>query len=329
MDNLMCRCSLHSCSRKEKEWEDAEILITGGTGSLGKAIVKKLLLLNPHGIRIYSRDEFKQYQMAKELKDYDHISYLLGDVRDLKRLELATKGVDIIIHAAAMKHISKCEDNPIEAIKTNIQGSENVIMASLNNGVKTVMNISTDKAVYPVNFYGVTKALSEKLFVHSNIYGAGRTKFACCRYGNVLGSRGSIIPLFKEQAKTGILTITDKDMTRFWITLEEIADFVIGKIKNCKGGEIFIPKMPSMKIVDLAQVVAPMSSIKEVGIREGEKLHECLITVEESVHAKIFQNHYEIIRDYFNPIPFSYTSQNNPCWLTAGQLKEKLNANND
>jgi len=269
-------------------WANKEILITGGTGSLGRTLTNTFLAAShnwvPKGIRIFSRDELKQWEMKKEIDDRAPVSFLVGDIRDRKRVELATKGVDIIIHAAALKQVPACEDNPLEAIQTNVIGAQNVLYAALENDIKKVMAISTDKAVYPINLYGATKLCAEKLFIQGNVYSGGRSPlFSCCRYGNVLGSRGSVVPLFKEQyQKTGKVTVTDKRMTRFWITLPTVANFIIGAIDRMIGGELFIPKMPSAGIIDIINAVTPDAEVVDIGIRPGEKIHEILITKEEA-----------------------------------------------
>jgi len=268
------------------DWKNKEILITGGTGSLGKAVTKRLLTeCHPKGIRIYSRDELKQWEMRQIIDQWEckgNVSFLIGDVRDEKRLSLAMEGVNIVIHTAAMKQVPSCEENPIEAVKTNIQGSQNVITAAINSGtVERVMGISTDKACMPINLYGVTKAAMEKLFIHGNVYSKGKEripKISCCRYGNVIGSRGSVIPLFKEQAKTGTITVTDPDMTRFWITLPRVAKFIVDNLESMEGGEIFVPFMPSMSMFQIAEAIAPEANIKIIGVRKGEKMHEDLVS---------------------------------------------------
>jgi len=294
--------------------KNKEILVTGGTGSLGKIIIKKLLKLNPKGIRVYSRDEYKQWLMRKEFGT-KKISYLIGDVRDEKRMQLAMQGVDIVINTAAMKQVPACEENPIEAIKTNVNGSINIIHAAIENKVKKVMHISTDKAVYPVNLYGMTKGCTEKLFIHGNTYSPHTTTFSCCRYGNVIGSRGSVVPLFRKQKETGILNITDKKMTRFWIKLDDVAEFIIHKIKIMKGQEIFIPEMPSAAITDIAKVIGPSCKIKEIGIRDGEKIHEHLITNEESHFTEKIINgeksYFKIGVNKINQDAFCYHSGDN------------------
>lgn len=303
--------------------KNKEILITGGTGSLGKVITKKLLELDVKGIRVYSRCEYKQWQMKKEFGT-DKISYLIGDVRDEKRLSLAMKGVDIVINTAAMKQVPACEENPIEAIKTNVDGAINVIYAAIENNVKKVMHISTDKAVYPINLYGMTKGCTEKLFINANTYSPHGTIFSCCRYGNVIGSRGSVIPLFRKQAKTGVLKITDYEMTRFWINIDKVANFIIKRINSMDGQEIFVPVMPSAKIIDLASVIGPDCKIETIGIRDGEKMHEVLLTNEESSFTEVIckdqDSYYKITTKRINQVPFSYHSGDN-IFLTKDQIK--------
>jgi FlaA1/EpsC-like NDP-sugar epimerase len=310
---------------------DQEILITGGTGSLGKTITKLLLDEHkPRGIRIYSRDEYKQWLMQQEFAEYKNISYLIGDIRDEKRLDRAMKGVDIVFNAAAMKQVPACEYNPEECVKTNVNGSQNILNTAINNKISIVMHISTDKAVYPINIYGACKAVAEKLFIHGNIYSAYRTLFSVCRYGNVLGSRGSIIPLFKKQAKTGTITITDKKMTRFLISLSDVAKFIIDNVCITTGAEIFIPKMPSMKIIDIAKTIASKCRFEEIGIRQGEKLHECLITEEESVFVEEKENMYVIqsTEEEKNKKRWSYTSNTNKNKMTEFELFNKIEKEN-
>lgn len=305
---------------------NSEILIIGGTGSLGKTITKILLSkYKPKGIRIFSRDELKQWELKQDLAGYGgNVSFLLGDVRDRKRLKRAMQGVDIVYNTAAMKQVPACEYNPLEAVKTNIIGAVNVIDCALDNDVKIVMHVSTDKAVYPINLYGATKTVAEKLFLNANIYNKGGkgTKFSCVRYGNVLGSRGSIIPLFKKQmAETGSITITDKGMTRFWIGLKTVAEFIIESAERTKGNEIYIPKMRTAKVVDLAKIIAPDAKIIQVGIRKGEKLHETLITYEESRHT-YKQTEYFIVNEneeYFGN-PWTYTSNMSEYEMTRKEL---------
>ena len=273
------------------------ILITGGTGSFGKVCVKTLLEKhNPKTVRIYSRDELKQWEMEKKFKS-DKLRFFIGDVRDYERLKRACEGVDVIIHAAALKQVPAAEYNPMEAVKTNIGGAMNVINAALDNNIPRVIALSTDKAAAPVNTYGATKLVSDKLFIQSNAYrGPNRdTRFSVVRYGNVIASRGSVIPLFRVQRATGELTITHPEMTRFWITLPQSVEFVLSSIEIMQGGEMFVPKIPSMKIMDLAKVMAPEASCRIVGIRPGEKLHECLITKEEGRHTYEMKDRYVVL----------------------------------
>ncbi len=317
--------------------ENKTILITGGTGSFGQKFTEIILKEhNPKAVRIYDHDELSEVEMERKFND-PRLRFFIGDVRDKSRLHRAMNGVDIVVHAAALKHVPICEYNPIEAVKTNIDGAVNVIDAAIDNSVEKVIAISTDKAVHPVNLYGATKMVAEKLFVQGNSYtGERKTRFSCVRYGNVLGSSGSVIPLFLEQEKNGEITITDEKMTRFWITLEQGIRFVIKCIEIMKGGEIFIPKIPSMKIIDLAEVVAPTAKKKIIGIRSGEKLHEILITGEEAEHTKEFDNYFAVEPEYpfwqkdnfrdGNPLPrgFRYTSNNNDKWITKEEMKEIL-----
>lgn len=272
-----------------------EVLITGGTGSLGKALTKLLLeKCHPHGIRIFSRDELKQWEMKQTLKDQP-VSFLIGDIRDRKRLELACKGVNILIHAAALKQVVASEDNPLETINTNIIGSQNILYAALENKIDKVIGISTDKAVLPINLYGATKLCMEKLFIKGNTYSGQRSpRFSICRYGNVIGSRGSVISLFKEQTKTGTFTITDPKATRFWISLKKVAQFIIDRIEKMKGGEIFVPKMPSCEIGEIANAINPNAGIKVIGLAQGEKAHEVLVTSEEAERTEIHGDYYII-----------------------------------
>lgn len=317
------------------------ILITGGTGSFGKKITEVILKeFNPKAIRIFSRGELEQQKMRERFKGYKNsgkLRFFIGDVRDKNRLHRATYGVDIIIHTAALKQVPTCEYNPIEAVRTNVGGAANIIDVAIDNGVKKVMNLSTDKAVYPVNLYGATKLVAEKLFTQGNVYrGKNKTKFSCVRYGNVMGSRGSVIPIFLKQKKEGIITITDIDMTRFWITLEQATHFVLDCIGNMQGGEIFIPKIPSMKIIDLAKAIAPEAKIKVTGIRPGEKIHEILLTAEEARHAKGFVSYFIIEPEYVfwdknyleegeSLLPgLIYSSDNNKNWLAKTGLNKIL-----
>ena len=274
------------------------ILITGGTGSFGHRYVSTLLeQYDLKRLVIYSRDELKQYDMAMKFQGHENVMrFFIGDVRDASRLKEAVRGIDIIIHAAAIKHVPIAEYNPMECIKTNIYGAENVIQAALDNNVEHVMALSTDKAANPINLYGATKLASDKLFVAANNMSGGRTKFAVVRYGNVVGSRGSVIPFFKKLIKEGAdsLPITHKDMTRFWITLQQGVDFVLKCMERMDGGEIFVPKIPSVRIVDLAKAMAPDLPIKTIGIRPGEKLHEIMCPADDS-HLTVEFDDYFII----------------------------------
>lgn len=309
------------------------ILITGGTGSFGKTFTSLLLKEgNPDSVRIYSRGELLQWEMQQKIHD-ERLRFFIGDVRDKDRLYRAMNDVDIVVHAAALKQVPAAEYNPMEAVKTNIDGAANIINASIDNDVERVMALSTDKAVHPVNLYGATKMVAEKLFVQGNAYAGGRkTRFACTRYGNVVGSRGSIIPLFLEQRKQGRVTITDERMTRFWLTLEQGARFVAQCIETMKGGEIFVPKIPSMRITDLAKVIAPDCKVEIIGIRPGEKLHEVLLTEDEARHSKDMGDCFIIepeLRFWQKnnghkgkslPEGFRYSSESNTTWLDADKL---------
>jgi UDP-N-acetylglucosamine 4,6-dehydratase (inverting) len=311
------------------------ILVTGGTGSFGQKFTEILLKeCSPKGIRIYSRGELMQMQMSQKFEDA-RMSFLIGDVRDRNRLYRAMRGVDIVVHAAAMKQVPACEYNPIEAVKTNIEGTINLIDAAVDNNVKKVMLISTDKAVHPVNLYGATKMVAEKLGIQGNAYSGGKTPwFSCVRYGNVIGSRGSVIPLFKEQQKKGVITITDEKMTRFWISLDQGVRFVMNSIEIMKGGEIFIPKIPSMRLTDLADAIAPNVKKEYVGIRAGEKLHEVLLTEDEARHAKEYEHGFVIEPEHrfwqkdegtvgeALPEGFRYASDTNTIWLSNEDLKK-------
>jgi len=314
-------------------FKDKTILLTGGTGSFGNKFTEIMLRDHkPEAIRIFSRGEKKQFDMANKFND-DRLRFFIGDVRDSTRLHRAMYDVDIVIHAAALKQVPACEYNPIEAIRTNVDGAVNVIDTAIDNGVNRVMSISTDKAVHPVNLYGATKMTAEKLFIQGNFYsGKVRTKFSCVRYGNVIGSRGSVIPLFLEQKKKGALTVTDDKMTRFWITLDQGVKFVIDSVNKMRGGEIFVPKIPSMTLIELANAIAPEAKKKIVGIRPGEKIHEILLTEDESRHAREFSDSYVIepdppfweisekIRGIKLPEGFRYTSENNTVWMTKSKL---------
>src|SRR5207302_7131974 len=265
-------------------WSEQVVLVTGGTGSFGQKFVEIMLReYRPQRLVIFSRDEMKQHEMRAAGFEDPSLRYLIGDVRDPARLERALAGVTIVVHAAALKQVPACESNPFEAIQTNIMGARNVIDAAINQGVSRILALSTDKAVHPINVYGATKLCAEKMFVQANAYsGTQGTHFSCARYGNVAESRGGVIPVFLEQRKRGKITITDPRMTRFWITLDQGVRFVIHCLEQMHGGEIFIPKIPSMKLLDMAQAVAPECQIDCVGIRPGEKLHEVLLSEDES-----------------------------------------------
>ncbi|MBU1165634.1 UDP-N-acetylglucosamine 4,6-dehydratase (inverting) [Candidatus Micrarchaeota archaeon] len=319
-------------------FEGKTILVTGGTGSFGNKFARVLLdKYNPKSVRIYSRGELKQVEMERKLSD-DRLRFFIGDVRDRTRLYRAMNGVDILIHAAALKHVPVCEYNPIEAVKTNVEGALNIIDAAIDNGVERVVALSTDKAVQPVNLYGATKMVSEKLFIQANTYaGTRNTKFSVVRYGNVIGSSGSVIPLFAKQKEKGEITITDERMTRFWITLANGSELVINAVKKSKGGEIFIPKIPSTKITDLVEVMAPEAKRKIIGIRPGEKLHEILITPEEASHTIDMGDHYVIAPEFKFwgtnneecggkqvADGFYYSSDKNDWWLNKDEIRKLL-----
>lgn len=280
------------------------ILITGATGSAGREFIKQL---EGNKVIAFSRDELKQHDMSKEFEG--NIRYFLGDIRDKERLEMAFRGVDYVIHAAALKQVPAAEYNPFEAIKTNIVGAQNIIEASIHQGVKKVIALSTDKAVNPVNLYGASKLCMEKLFIAGNSYTKkDETKFSVVRYGNVLGSRGSVVPLFKSQRETGVLTITDKRMTRFWVSIEDAVRFVLDCLDIMEGEEIFIPKLKSQKIVDLAKEMCPVCELKEIGIRPGEKIHEVLISKDESRNVIEYDDYYVIKRTQQTCKEWEYTS---------------------
>ncbi len=266
------------------DWEKCSFLLTGGTGSFGKRFAQIAVQeLQPRKLIIFSRDELKQHEMRVAGFDGPSIRYFIGDVRDVDRLRRAMMGVDVVIHAAALKQVPACEYNPNEAIATNINGAKNVIEAALDRGVKRVLALSTDKAVNPVNLYGATKLVAEKLFIQANSYaGTGPTRFSCVRYGNVVGSRGSVVPLFLKQREDGTVTVTDPRMTRFWITLEQGVRFVIRALEQMHGGEVFVPKIPTTSIMEVVEAIAPGCRVEEIGVRPGEKLHEVLISEDEA-----------------------------------------------
>jgi UDP-N-acetylglucosamine 4,6-dehydratase len=330
-------------------FEGKTVLVTGGTGSFGRKFVKTILeRYNPKKVIVFSRDEFKQYQMQKEFprEKYPQLRFFLGDIRDKDRLYRAFEGVDYVIHAAALKHVPILEYNPSEAVKTNIYGVQNIIDAAIDQGIKKVIALSTDKAVNPINLYGATKLAMEKLLIAANAYtGSKETTFAVVRYGNVVGSRGSVIPYFKELVAKGekVLPITDERMTRFWITLDEGVETVIFALKESVGGEIFVPYIPSMRIVDLAKAICPNCSYKIIGIRPGEKLHETLLSEEESYHAVKVKapngRTYFVVLPQFSfetkdltkwkkyeklPEGFMFRSDKNDWWLTVEELRELI-----
>ena len=319
-------------------WSEQVVLVTGGTGSFGKKFVEIMLRdLHPRKLVIFSRDELKQHDMRASGFDHPSLRYFIGDVRDPQRLERAFSGVTVVVHCAALKQVPACEYNPFEAIQTNIMGGRHVIDAAINQGVRRVIALSTDKAVNPINLYGATKLCAEKMFVQANTYsGAQDTRFGCARYGNVVGSRGSVIPIFLEQRKRGKITITDPRMTRFWITLEQGVRFVIHCIEKMHGGEIFIPKIPSMRLVDMATTVAPGCDIEYIGIRPGEKLHEVLVSEDEARHTLETEDMYVIQPNHpwwrvdnwvdAKPVPdgFRYGSDNNARWMTSGDLEDLI-----
>jgi UDP-N-acetylglucosamine 4,6-dehydratase len=320
------------------DWTNKSVLITGGTGSFGKKFTKILLAeKNPRKIIIFSRDELKQHEMRVHGYDDPRLRYFIGDVRDRERLLRAMHGVDIVVHAAALKQVPACEYNPMEAVKTNILGTANVLEAALDAGVQKVLALSTDKAVSPANLYGGTKLVAEKLVIQSNNYAAGSgTRYACVRYGNVVGSRGSVVPLFIKMRSTGKITITDERMTRFWLSLEQGVHFVINCIEQMEGGEVFVPKIPSTKVMDLARAIAPDAKIDIIGIRPGEKLHEDLLSADEARNA-VERNGMYIIRppetlwnrnQHYEgaPLPegFSYTSDNNAEWLDVEGIRKYI-----
>jgi UDP-N-acetylglucosamine 4,6-dehydratase len=314
---------------------DKSVLVTGGTGSFGQMLIETLLKgEHPRRLIVFSRDELKQHEMQQRF-NAPCMRYFLGDVRDGERLRRAMDAVDIVVHTAALKQVPACEYNPFEAVKTNILVAVNVIDAAIDTGVEQVIALSTDKAVNPINLYGATKLCAEKLFVQGNAYvGARRTKFSCARYGNVVASRGSVIPLFQQQKKTGVLTITDKRMTRFWLTLSAGVEFVLQCIDKMQGGEIFIPRIPSMNIMDLVEAIAPGCETEVTGIRPGEKIHELLVSSDEARFTLEYPDMYVI-----QPAQmwweqgawkdgkavdheFSYTSDTNPNWLSVEELRE-------
>ncbi|HEV2147366.1 MAG TPA: UDP-N-acetylglucosamine 4,6-dehydratase (inverting) [Longimicrobiaceae bacterium] len=319
------------------------VLVTGGTGSFGHRFIETVLQrYEPKKLIVFSRDELKQFEMRQRFPEriYDNIRYFIGDVRDRERLYRAFDGVDVVIHAAALKQVPACEYNPLEAVKTNVLGAANIIDAAIDRDVKQVVALSTDKACNPVNLYGATKLCSDKLFTAANNYsGPHGTRFSVVRYGNVVGSRGSVVPFFMKMRETGVLPVTDERMTRFWITLEQGVEFVLRSLERMQGGEIFVPKIPSMSIMDLARAVAPECETKVVGIRPGEKLHEVMVAEDDARHTLEYEDYFAILPPFeqWDPISFArrnggthcpegfrYSSENNTQWLTEAQLREMI-----
>jgi UDP-N-acetylglucosamine 4,6-dehydratase len=321
------------------DWKNQVVLVTGGTGSFGKKFTRILLdEYQPKKVIIFSRDELKQHEMQVGGYNDPCLRYFIGDIRDRERLVRAMHGVDIVVHAAALKQVPACEYNPMEAIKTNIMGTANVVEAALDAGVKKVLTVSTDKAVSPANLYGATKLAAEKLTIQSNAYAAGSaTRYSCVRYGNVVGSRGSVVPLFLKQRSNGKVTITDDRMTRFWLSLEQGVRFVIECIEQMEGGEVFVPKIPSTKVVDLARAIAPNAEINIIGIRPGEKLHEVLISEDEARHTIEVDRMFVVQpaeatwfgyswQDKGRALDegFIYSSDNNSEWLDVEGIKKYI-----
>lgn len=324
-------------------WNDKAVLVTGGTGSFGKKFAEIMLRdYHPRKLIVFSRDELKQHEMRVTGYNHPSIRYFIGDVRDGARLRRAFEQVDVVIHAAALKQVPACEYNPIEAVETNINGARNVIDAALDAGVTSVLALSTDKAVNPANLYGATKLVAEKLFVQANAYsGTKPTHFSCVRYGNVVGSRGSVIPLFQQQRQSGRVTVTDPRMTRFWITLDQGVRFVIDCIEQMHGGEVFVPKIPSMVISDLVDAIAPGCEVVDVGIRPGEKLHEALLSEDEARDAVELDRMFVVKPAHpwwsntnwtagrrLKP-GFRYTSDSNQHWLSVDELRELAGETNE
>ena len=317
-------------------FQEKTVLVTGGTGSFGSKFIEVLLERHDaRAIRVFSRDELKQSELRRRFADDDRLRFLIGDVRDLPRLSRAMRGVDVVVHAAALKQVPICEYNPFEAVQTNVLGAENIVSAAIENDVPLSLALSSDKAVNPVNLYGATKLCAEKIITQGNAYsGDSAARFASVRYGNVVGSRGSVIPLFKAQAPRGVLTITDERMTRFWITLEQAVDFVIDCLGRMGGGEVFVPKIPSMRLTDVAEALAPDGEMRVIGIRPGEKLHEVLLTEDEARHSIETDDSFVILPEHVSwplreveagrPLPsgFRYSSDQNDRWLAAEELRE-------
>jgi len=319
------------------DWRNAAVLVTGGTGSFGNKFVEVMLqTYHPRRLVVFSRDELKQSEMMARFK-HPSLRFFVGDVRDRDRLERAMHGIDVVVHAAALKQIPSCEYNPFEAILSNVMGAKNVIDAAIDQGVQRVIAISTDKACQPTNLYGATKLCAEKLFVQANVYGHPRgTVFSVVRYGNVIGSRGSVIPLFAAQRPAGVVTVTDPGMTRFWIRLDQGVEFVVRCAAEMRGGEIFVPKIPSMRMMDLVEAVAPGCRVEFIGIRPGEKLHEILMSEDESRQAVELDEMFAIEPIDpswdFPPAPsgkrpppgFRYASDSNDSWLSLDAMRELI-----
>jgi UDP-N-acetylglucosamine 4,6-dehydratase len=320
------------------DWKHKTVLVTGGTGSFGKKFVDIVLQDHkPERLIVFSRDEMKQYEMQQSFND-PCMRYFIGDVRDRDRLYRALVGVDIVVHAAALKQVPTAEYNPFEAVKTNVMGAQNVIDAAIDRGVSRVIALSSDKAANPINLYGATKLCADKLCIAANSYAGGGTRFSIVRYGNVVGSRGSVIPFFQKMRKNGRIPITDERMTRFWMTLEQGVRFVLKCLALMHGGEIFVPKIPSMRIMDLARAIAPECGYEFIGIRPGEKLHEVLVPEDETRNTLEYDDHYRILpqfplwtnqeypTDGGRPVPdrFRYSSDTNGRWLTVEELTTML-----
>jgi UDP-N-acetylglucosamine 4,6-dehydratase len=318
------------------DWKSKTVLVTGGTGSFGRKFVEVMLADHrPAKLIVFSRDELKQHEMREAGFDDPSMRYFIGDVRDMMRLRRAMQGVDVVVHAAALKQVPAAEYNPIEAIMTNIMGARNVIEAALDMEVHRVLAMSTDKAVNPINMYGATKLAAEKLFVQSNAYAGGTdTRFSCVRYGNVVGSRGSVIPVFQRQRDDGRVTITDERMTRFWLSIDQGVRFTIRCIEQMEGGEVFVPKIPSMRVADVAQAIAPKADVEIIGIRPGEKLHEVLVSEDEARHTLELEDMYVVEpagalwfghswREQGRPLSegFQYTSDSNQDWMTVEEIR--------
>jgi UDP-N-acetylglucosamine 4,6-dehydratase len=319
------------------DWSQKAVLVTGGTGSFGRKFVEVMIRDHrPAKLIIFSRDELKQHEMRSAGFDQPSLRYFIGDVRDEARLRRAMQGTDIVVHAAALKQVPACEYNPFEAILTNVMGAHNVVEAALDAGVQRVMALSTDKAVNPVNLYGATKLAAEKLIIQSNAYAGGRgTRFSCVRYGNVVGSRGSVVPVFLRQRQQGVITLTDERMTRFWLSLEQGVRFTIRCIEQMEGGEVFVPKIPSMRVAELAKVLAPESRVEVIGIRAAEKLHEVLVSEDEARHTVELEEMFVVQpaealwfgyawTERGKPLPegFRFASDTNTRWLSPDEMRQ-------